>query len=156
MSFNPNPHEVVPGTIKATVNALATAAREPSVKRFVLLSSSSAALVPKPNYPVTVTVDTWNDEVVVAAYADPPPSEGYITYAASKTLGEREAWKFIREQKPAFTFNAILPNMNLGVNLDPINQPYTSTSGFLVALFKGNPAPLASMPARTLDIPNPI
>lgn len=156
MSFRTNPHEVVPGAIKATLNALATAAKEPSVKRFVLTSSSTAALIPKPNDPVIVTVDTWNDEAVAAAYADPPPTKGLVTYGASKTLGEREAWKFMREQKPAFTFNAILPNLNFGELLDPVNQPRTSSYGFLAALFKGNSAPLASLPVGMSNNPQSL
>lgn len=122
----------------------------------MLTSSSSAALVPKPNYPVTVTVDTWNDEVVAAAYADPPPSQEYIAYAASKTLSEREAWTSMREQKAAFALNAIVPNMSLDMHLDPIDQACTSMYGFLVALFKGNSTPLAGMPPRTSNTPKPL
>ncbi|EKG18975.1 NAD-dependent epimerase/dehydratase [Macrophomina phaseolina MS6] len=107
-TMNPNPHEVVPGTIAGTVNALVAAAKEPSVKRFVLTSSSASALIPKPNTPVVVTSETWNDEVVEFAYRDPPyePERAYPVYAASKTLAEKEAWKFMREKKPNFTLNA--------------------------------------------------
>lgn len=106
--MNPNPHEVVPGTIAGVRNALAAAVKEPSVKRFVLTSSSAAALIPRPNEAVTVTADTWNESVITDAYRDPPyePERAYPVYAASKTLAEKEAWKFVRTNKPGFTLNA--------------------------------------------------
>lgn len=151
--MNPNPYEVVPGTVAGTVNALAAAAGEPSVKRFVLTSSSAAALIPKPDDPVVVTTGTWNDEVIAFAYRDPPyePERAYPVYAASKTLAEKEAWKFVLERKPAFVLNAVLPNINFGASLDLANQSHPSTSGMVVELFRGNPEPLAGLPARTLE-----
>ena len=105
---NPNPHEAVPRTVGGVVNALEAAAKEPSVKRFVLTSSSTAALIPKPDNPKTVTAETWNDEAIKSAYRPPPyePGRAHAVYAAGKTLGEKEAWKFVHERKPAFTVNA--------------------------------------------------
>lgn len=149
--MDPDPNKVIPGTIKGTVNALAAAAKEPSVKRFVLTSSSSSALIPKPNDRVTVTADTWNDEIVTFATRGPPyePERAYPVYAASKVLAEKEAWRFVRENKPGFVLNAVLPNLNFGASLDYSNQGHPSTSGMVVELFKGNSAPLAGLPART-------
>lgn len=149
LSFSSNPDDVIPGVIKGTVDALAAAAKEPSVKRFVLTSSSTAVINPKANTPVTVTAETWNDAAVTAAYGEPPYT-GYVVYSASKTLGEREAWKFVREKKPAFTLNTVLPNMNFGASLDPANQGHPSSSGLLAALFKGDSAPFSNHSARTL------
>ena len=139
-SLDPNPHNVIPGTISGIINALEAAAQEPSVKRFVLTSSSLAAVIPKPNNPVKVTTDTWTDEAVELAYRDPPyePERALPVYAASKTLAEREAWKFMDEKKPAFTLNTVLPNMNFGASLDFANQGHPSTSAVLAALFKGD------------------
>lgn len=150
-TMDPDPNKVIPGTIKGTVNALAAAAKEPSVKRFVLTSSSSSALIPKPNDRVKVTADTWNDEIVTFATRGPPyePERAYPVYAASKVLAEKEAWRFVREEKPGFVLNAVLPNLNFGASLDSANQAHPSTSGMVVELFKGNSAPLAGLPART-------
>ncbi|TGJ84767.1 hypothetical protein E0Z10_g3951 [Xylaria hypoxylon] len=171
-TMNPNPHEVIPGTssrmhakrndlhlkrqlltpdiaVTGTINALAAAAKVPSVKRFVLTSSSASALIPKPNDPVTVTTETWNQETVEYAYRDPPYEEerGYPVYAASKILSEKEAWKFMAEKKPDFVLNTVLPNINFGASLDFANQGHPSTSGLVVELFKGNWQPLAGLPA---------
>ncbi|KAF2135660.1 uncharacterized protein K452DRAFT_354301 [Aplosporella prunicola CBS 121167] len=149
-TMNPNPHEVVPSTLRGVRNALKAAAAEPSVKRFVLTSSSGSALIPQPNEEVTVTVDTWNEAVVKDAYRDPPyeGNRAYPVYCASKTLAEKEAWKFVRENKPGFVLNAVLPNINFGKSLDPFNQGHPSTSGLVVELFKGNTEAFAGLPAQ--------
>lgn len=148
--MNPDPNAVIPGTVKGTVNSLTAAAMEPSVQRFVLTSSSAAALLPKPNDPVTVTTESWNDETVAYATRGPPyePERAYPVYAAAKTLAEKEAWRFVRETRPGFTFNTVLPNINFGASLDIRNQGHPSTSGLVVELFQGNSKPLAGLPAR--------
>ncbi|KAL4875387.1 NAD(P)-binding protein [Aspergillus karnatakaensis] len=139
-TLDPNPNNVIPGSIAGTVNALEAAAQEPSVKRFVLTSSSNAALFSKPNHPVTITVDSWNDEAVELAYREPPyePARALPVYAASKVLSEKEAWKFVAERKPGFILNAVLPNINYGASLDVVNQGHPSTSGLVSALFRGD------------------
>ncbi|KAI0023480.1 aldehyde reductase [Xylariomycetidae sp. FL0641] len=149
-TMNPNPHEVVPGSIQGTLEILRAAAASPSVARFVLTSSSASALIPKPDDPVTVTAETWNHAIVDFAYRDPPyePARAYPVYAASKTLAEQEAWRFVRERKPAFVLNAVLPNINFGASLDPVHQGHPSTSGMLAELFRGNIEPLAGLPAQ--------
>ncbi|EMR66145.1 putative aldehyde reductase protein [Eutypa lata UCREL1] len=149
-TMDPNPHNVIPGTVSGTVNALKAAAQEPSVKRFVLTSSSTAALIPKPNNPIKVTTDTWNDEAVELAYRDPPyePERAGPVYGASKTLSEKEAWKFMDEKKPGFTLNTILPNINFGASLDFASQGHPTTSGILAEIFKGNANYLAFIPPQ--------
>lgn len=155
-TLDPNPHNVIPGTVAGTVNALEAAAQEPSVKRFVLTSSSLAALTPKPNHLVQVTSATWNDEAVTLAYCDPPyePEHALPVYAASKTLAERGAWRFMDEKKPAFTLNTVLPNINFGASLDLANQGHPSTSALVAELFKGNPNYLGGITARMLFVLN--
>lgn len=69
---------------------------------------------------------TWNEEAVKAAY-DPstkPADKAYVVYAASKTLGEKTAWKWVEEHKPQFIFNAVLPNLNVRIDWCPV--PVTS------------------------------
>ena len=98
MTWSPDPNTVIPPTVAGTINGLEAAAKESSVRRFVLTSSASAATLPKPNQEFTTDVNSWNDEAVEAAYAPPPyeKSRGLIVYAASKTEGEKAAWKFIQ------------------------------------------------------------
>ena len=149
-TMDPNPHNVIPATVAGTVNAMTAAMREQSVKRFVLTSSSAAALIPKPNTPQDVTTETWNDEAIKFAYREPPyeAERAYPVYAAGKTLSEKEAWKFVRERAPNFVFNAVLPNINFGASLDIANKGHPSTSGMAAALFNGDSSLLAGLPAR--------
>lgn len=149
-TMDPDPNAVIPGSIKGTVNFLEAAAQEQSVRRLVLTSSSASALIPKPNNSVAVTTETWNDETVTYATRRPPyeRERAYAVYAAAKTLAEREAWKFVREKKPAFTANAVLPNIDFGASLDYANQGHPSTSALMGELFKRNWQPLTGLPAH--------
>lgn len=65
--------------------------------------------------------DSWNDAAVQGAWAQSAPEEvrPYLVYAASKTEGERESWKWYNENKPRFAFNSVLPNYN--VKMFPLN-----------------------------------
>lgn len=64
MTFSANPDEVIPPTVKSTLNVLKAASTEPKVKSFVYTSSSTAALSPVANEKIIVTKDTWNDAAV--------------------------------------------------------------------------------------------
>ncbi|RDW60547.1 hypothetical protein BP6252_11930 [Coleophoma cylindrospora] len=133
-----NPHEGIPIVVNGTLNALEAAAKAPSVKRVVLTSSSTAAASPQPNKEFLINSNTWNEMAVEAAWA-PPPYEGdqrrLDVYSASKTQGEQAAWKFVKEQKPDFVLNAVLPNANMGTILSIEHQGYPSTAGWIKALW---------------------
>jgi nucleoside-diphosphate-sugar epimerase len=152
-TLDPNPHNVIPGSIAGVVNAMEAASHEPSVKRLVFTSSSLAAVLPKPDDPsIKVTTESWNDIVVDMAYRDPPyePERAVAVYAASKVLSEKAAWKFMAEKKPHYTFNAVLPNLNFGPSLDVQHQGHPSTSGLVSELFKGNTHYLGGITPRKL------
>lgn len=57
-------------------------------------------------------------------------------YGASKTQTEQEMWKWVRENKPGFAFNAVLPNCNFGKVLRPDKQGYPSTPEWLKMAFE--------------------
>lgn len=61
--------------------------------------------------------DTWNDAAVKAAWDENTPADvkPFVVYAASKTEGERAAWRWIKENKPEFTFNSVLPNFAVSI-----------------------------------------
>ena len=46
-----------------------------------------------------------------AAYDESTPAEAkrFVVYVASKTEGERAAWKWVEKRKPSFVFNAVVP-----------------------------------------------
>ncbi|KAK4069195.1 hypothetical protein Trihar35433_5774 [Trichoderma harzianum] len=113
-SFANEPDRVIPTVKNGTIHAL-QAASQSSVKRFVLTSSSVAAIIPETNKKgITIDESTWNDAVIELAWSGMAPenAKGYIVYSASKTEGERTAWDWVKENKPSFTLNTILPNCN--------------------------------------------
>lgn len=118
-TFSADPNKVIKPTVNGVLSILKSAAKESSVKRFVLTSSSTAALLPKLNKEFTVSRDDWNQEALDIAYAPPPYNQdrAFPVYAASKTEGEKALWKFVKEEKPSFVANAVLPNMNIGTVL---------------------------------------
>ncbi|KIY00479.1 uncharacterized protein Z520_04164 [Fonsecaea multimorphosa CBS 102226] len=148
VSFSVDPDAVIPGVVAGTVNLLKTAAAQQSVKSFVLTSSSTAALIPEVNKRMIVDENTWNDAVVEAVYNKDAPEEAkpYLIYAASKTLQEREFWKWAKENNPGFAVNSVLPNMNLGQLLLP--EGFGSTMGWTRAILEGNGRVLNVLPPQ--------
>ncbi|KAF7548842.1 hypothetical protein G7Z17_g6787 [Cylindrodendrum hubeiense] len=147
MSADPNPHNVIPMVVDSAVNALKAAYAEPSVDRFIYTSSSSAAVRAQRGEPgINVTVDSWADDDVKRAWAEPPylPERARFIYAASKYEAEKVIWKYHqenRENRPGLIVNAVLPNVNYGKPLDFEKQGYPSTSALPVGLYNGDISP---------------
>lgn len=116
LSFGSDPNQVITPMLEGLRSILTSAAREPSVQRFVLTSSAIACLTPQPGKVTNVDVNTWNDSSIERAWA-PAPYEAercWDVYAALKTSVERELWKFVKEKKPGFVANAVLPDFIVG------------------------------------------
>ena len=127
---------------------LKSAAKEPSVVRFVYTSSSSAATHPIPNKEFTIDSNTWCVDDIKAAWAPPPYTEerAWAVYGASKAQAEQALWQFMKEEKPHFVANAILPNWNIGRIL--AKSPPTTSGWCTKQLFDGNLKPLEGIPPR--------
>lgn len=139
LSFSPDPNEIITPVIKATQRALEAAMKEPGIKSFVLTSSSTAATKANPDKKFHIDRNTWNEEEVKTAWAPPPYTRDRVwaVYGASKTQGEQAAWQFVKENKPSFTVNTVLPNANFGAILDAERQE-GSTAGWIRAILKGD------------------
>jgi GDP-D-mannose dehydratase len=74
VTFSSDPEEVIPPTVKGTLNVLEAATTEPKVKSIVYTSSSTAALSPVANEKIIVTKDTWNDAAVERVRTSASPS----------------------------------------------------------------------------------
>lgn len=116
LTFSADPSEVVPPTVQAALGIMKSALKEPKVKRFVYTSSSVAACFPKPNTKFHIGTDTWNHEAEQYVNLDPPFDEknGFFVYGASKFKAEQAVWNFVKEHKPQYVVNAVLPNFNMG------------------------------------------
>lgn len=148
INLDPDPNNVIPAVVKGAVNAASSAAKQASVKRFVYTSSSTAITAPKPNVEFTISTDDWNNEAIEAAWKPPPYEAGreWVTYGASKTLAEQEIWKFVKEQKPGFVLNSVLPNANFGEILSD-KQP-ASTAGWIKMIYNGNTDAVKGVPPQ--------
>ncbi|KAL8703393.1 MAG: hypothetical protein Q9201_003422 [Fulgogasparrea decipioides] len=148
MTFSPDPNKVIPGVVAGAVNAASAAAKQPSVKRFVYTSSSAAVTLPNLDHEVTISTDQWNDQEVEKAWAPPPYNldRSYSVYSASKTQAEKEMWKFIKEQKPGFVLNCLLPNFNMGTILS--DKQATSTGAATKAIYETGNTGMAQIPPQ--------
>jgi nucleoside-diphosphate-sugar epimerase len=102
-----DPEVMIPGSVNSDLSVLNSAAKEPSVKAVVLTSSSWAQSIPQPNKKFNIDKDTWNEWAAEHAYDKPYGADKLMTvYAASKVLGERACWKFMKENNAGFVFNS--------------------------------------------------
>jgi nucleoside-diphosphate-sugar epimerase len=147
VSLSSDPHQVIPEVIAGIKSILFSAAQEPSVKRFIFTSSSVAASAPKPGQKLIITKDSWNEDDIAAAWAPPPyVNRPWIVYGASKTQAEQALWQFVKEQKPDFVANAILPNANFGGRLE--ESQTASTSAWILDIFRGHAEYTKDIPSR--------
>ncbi|KAE8336575.1 hypothetical protein BDV24DRAFT_155079 [Aspergillus arachidicola] len=151
LSFSPNAEEVIPRVVLATETILEAAAKQPqgSIQRVVLTSSASAAALPQPGVEgIVITEDTWNEATVKAAFDEGTPADAkpFAVYVASKTEGERAAWKWVKNNKPPFVFNAVLPYYTLGQVLHP--EIAGSTMKWAASLLDGDTTAFG-FPGRT-------
>ncbi|KAJ5425044.1 hypothetical protein N7465_000114 [Penicillium sp. CMV-2018d] len=139
VTFSSNPEEVVPWVLRATDNVLEAASRHRDIRRVVMTSSAVAVLFPEANKEgIVVREDSWNDEAIKQAYNPDAPEQmkGLFVYAASKTEGEKAAWRWMEKNKPGFQFNTVLPDFTLGRILH--EEIPGSTSAWVSGLAKGD------------------
>ncbi|KAF2111662.1 dihydroflavonol-4-reductase [Lophiotrema nucula] len=136
-----DPNEAIPIGVNGGLNALKAAAKEPSIKRVVYTSSSIATTFPKTNVDYSVDENSYNEEALQWAWnhpADQPEDlKGLFIYAGIKTETEKALWKWMKENKPEFVFNAVLPNCNFGKILVPEKQGFPSTVEWAHFAFTG-------------------
>jgi nucleoside-diphosphate-sugar epimerase len=133
-----NPNETIPQNTAGILNALRTAAREPSVLRFVMTSSYSASFNPSTDANALLNATSWNESAVKSAWAPPPyePSRYTTVYMASKVQQEQSLWRFVREEKPSFTVNTVIPSWVTGKVFSKSQNP--SSTLCLTGLYNGD------------------
>ncbi|KAL1649544.1 hypothetical protein SLS58_001601 [Diplodia intermedia] len=151
LSFDANPQNVIPPVINGTLVAAKAAASEPSVKRFVLTSSSWSSTMPKVDTKMVMDENSWNEDAVKEAWregAEPSQALGAIVYGASKTQSEQALWKWVKETNPSMTVNSVLPSFNFGKALSFKHQGHPSTSGSIQGIWEGNIEPFRFFPPQ--------
>jgi NADPH-dependent methylglyoxal reductase len=115
------PAELLDPAMKG-VTSILDAAKEygTQVKRFVLTSSFAANLDmskgTRPGY--TYSEKDWNP----ITYDEASVADGPTAYCGSKKLAEEAAWKWMSENKPAFTLSALDPPWIFGPNVNGIKD----------------------------------
>jgi len=143
LTFSDVPEEVIPPSVKGTLNILKAATLEPKIKSLVVTSSSCACLSPVPNEEITITKDSWNDAVLEKIRNG--GATAYDVYAASKTEAERALWKAVKETNPPFQVATVLPNANFGHR---VRATGNSTGDWLSETYAGKESFLATMPPQ--------
>ncbi|KAL7935932.1 NAD(P)-binding protein [Trichoderma chlorosporum] len=153
MDMNPQNHAIIEKTIKSNLQLLKAASKEPSVKSVVITSSLAACTLPTTGSPYKISPATWNTAAIEQT-VNPwngegnPRWHGIVLYGASKARGEQEAFAWVRENKPTFSFNTVVPNVNFGTAVSPENMSYRSTSAVIDAVIKGYPAAPSILPPQ--------
>lgn len=153
MDMNPQNHAIIENTIKSNLQLLKAAAKEPSVKSVVITSSLAACALPTTGTPYKIGPITWNTAAIEQTInpwngEGNPRWHGIVLYGASKARGEQEAFAWMREHKPAFSFNTVVPNVNFGTTISPDNMSYRSTSAVIDAAVKGYPVAPSILPPQ--------
>ncbi|RAK84428.1 NAD(P)-binding protein [Aspergillus costaricaensis CBS 115574] len=134
--------DLIKGVVSTNRSLLISAAREDTIKRFVYTSSSEAATFSsfseyQAGPSMSISADTWNEEAVRRSQTNAvSPKRGFDMYAASKTLGEQEIWKWAAENRPGFVINTVLPSVCFGASIDAKSQGHASSSGWPAAIFR--------------------
>ncbi|RAH59382.1 aldehyde reductase [Aspergillus piperis CBS 112811] len=134
--------DLITGVIRTNRSLLISAAREDTIKRFVYTSSSEAATFSsfsehQAGPSISISADTWNEEALRRSQTNTvSPKRGFDIYAASKTLGEQEIWKWAAENRPGFVINTVLPSVCFGASMDAKSQGHASSSGWPAAIFR--------------------
>ncbi|TBU53008.1 NAD(P)-binding protein [Dichomitus squalens] len=85
--------------VNGTLGVLRSAAKVHSVQRVVYISSCSAVLDPTATGPRVYNENDWNEHDVDTCQREGRAAPQHAKYCASKTLAERSAWKFWKENK---------------------------------------------------------
>jgi len=100
-------HETIEKAVNATDVLLKVAAQIPTIKRFVITSTSMAAFMAPAYRDEIVTVDDWNEDAIKVSYKGDDitkypileKSGPFVPYAAAKALIEQTARKFVEKEK---------------------------------------------------------
>ncbi|XP_058073303.1 tetraketide alpha-pyrone reductase 1 isoform X4 [Magnolia sinica] len=118
--------EILDPAIKGTLNVLRSCKKNPYLKR-VVLTSSSAAVRARDNFDPKIPLDesSWSCVDLCERLK--------IWYALAKTLAERSAWEFAKENDMDLV--TVLPSFVIGPSLP---RDLCSTASDVLALLKGD------------------
>lgn len=131
--------ELIRPAVDGTLRAL-RAARAAGVKR-VVLTSSIAAVMERDDVPngKTLNEDDWSDV----------DCRSISAYSKSKTLAERAAWDFVRDEAPDLQLTVINPGMVYG---PPLDRHFGSSLGLLQRIVRSKDPALPNIGMPVVDV----
>jgi len=123
-SATAHPDEVIAPAVNGTLNVLESAkAYGTSVKRVVVTSSGAAVYEPHEGPYVYSEVD-WNEFSIREAEEKGANADGMHKYCASKTLAEKAAWNFVKQNDGKLNFDlvTVLPSFIMGPILNQVSS----------------------------------
>ncbi|KDQ17957.1 hypothetical protein BOTBODRAFT_29275 [Botryobasidium botryosum FD-172 SS1] len=108
-----DPDELIRPAVDGTLNALKSVKKHGgSVRRVVITSSVVALMEPKNQFPAVYTETDWNNFVIEDVKTKGATADDKSKYCASKTLAERAAWDFVKDNTAGINFDiaTILPS----------------------------------------------
>ncbi|KAF4333108.1 aldehyde reductase II [Fusarium beomiforme] len=153
MDMNPQNQGVIGDTVNSNLYLLEAAAKVLSVKSVVITSSLAACALPTTGKPYKIDANTWNTDAIEQT-SKPwdgqgnPRWHGIVLYGASKARGEQAAFAWVREHKPSFSFNTVVPNVNFGIAISPEHMSYRSSAAVTDAVVKGYPDAPSILPSQ--------
>ncbi|MBA0562054.1 hypothetical protein Golob_007132, partial [Gossypium lobatum] len=127
-----SPEEIVEPAVKGTVNVLGSCKKNPSLRRVVLTSSSSAVRFKHDIHSNTPLDDSSWSSLQLCQSLEFLVERGKLWYALAKTQAEKAAWEFCTENK--IDLVTVLPAFVVGPSLPP---DLCSTASDVLALLKG-------------------
>ncbi|KAK2126390.1 hypothetical protein NOF04DRAFT_16419 [Fusarium oxysporum II5] len=134
MDMNPQNQGVIGDTINSNLYLLEAAAKVPSVKSVIDSTTWNTDAIEK-------TAEPWDEQ-------GNPRWHGIVLYGAAKARGEQAAFAWVLENKPSFSFNTVVPNVNFGIAISPENMSYRSSAAVIDAVVKGYPDAPSILPSQ--------
>jgi dihydroflavonol-4-reductase len=135
-----NEEEIIRPAVDGTIRAL-KAAKSAGVKRVILTSSNAAVFgrdLPKGAKAFDETM--WTD-------VNHPI--GRAPYRRSKTLAERAAWDFVKNEAPEIALTTINPTLVIG---KPLDEKFGSSMAIIDQLIKGTKKMLPDLRVGIVDV----
>ncbi|KAH7240747.1 uncharacterized protein BKA55DRAFT_575704 [Fusarium redolens] len=153
MDMNPQNQAIIDDTINSNLYLLQAAAKVPTVRSVVITSSLAACALPTTGEPYKINANTWNIDAIDKT-SEPwdgqgnPRWHGIMLYGAAKARSEQAAFAWVREHKPSFSFNTVVPNVNFGIAVSPESMSYRSSAAVIDAVVKGYPDAPSILPSQ--------
>ncbi|PVF97743.1 NAD(P)-binding protein [Serendipita vermifera] len=130
-----DPQVLIDPAVNGTVGILKSAHKAGGDVKRVAITSSGSAVWNKQGSAV-FTEDDWNWPAVELAKKTGKAAPIYVKYAASKTLAEQAAWKFVEENSPSFDIVTLLPTFVWGQILSETTADIKGSNNRLLGVLK--------------------